>query len=116
MGDANILNKLPVSASNLYAKNMYNFIDNMFNKEIKNFELNLKDEIIEKHFGKMMEIDPFIFRIKYIYIINICRILCSMECYAFSTYSPNVCNKRYFICNNSWSYNSCISRFIIRYL
>ena len=48
MGDANILNKLPVSASNLYAKNMYNFIDNMFNKEIKNFELNLKDEIIEK--------------------------------------------------------------------
>ena len=27
MGDSNILNKLPVSASNLYAKNMFNFIN-----------------------------------------------------------------------------------------
>ena len=35
MGEANILNKLPVSASNLYAKNMYNFINNLFNKEKK---------------------------------------------------------------------------------
>ena len=26
LGDSNILNKLPVSASNLYAKNMFNFI------------------------------------------------------------------------------------------
>ena len=47
MGEANILNKLPVSASNLYAKNMYNFISNLYDKE-KNFEINLEDEIIEK--------------------------------------------------------------------
>ena len=48
MGDSNILNKLPVSASNLYAKNMFNFIQNMFDKEKKSFEINLEDEIIEK--------------------------------------------------------------------
>ena len=33
MGEKNILNKLPISASNLYAKNMFNFINNLFNKE-----------------------------------------------------------------------------------
>ena len=48
MGEANILNKLPVSASNLYAKNIYNFINNLFDKEKKTFEINLEDEIIEK--------------------------------------------------------------------
>ena len=48
MGEANILNKLPVSASNLYAKNMFNFIDNLFDKEKKSFEMNLEDEIIQK--------------------------------------------------------------------
>ena len=35
MGEANILNKLPVSASNLYAKNMFNFVNNLFDKEKK---------------------------------------------------------------------------------
>ena len=48
MGDANILNKLPVSASNLYAKNIFNFIDNLFDKEKKTFKINLEDEIINK--------------------------------------------------------------------
>ena len=48
MGESNILNKLPVSASNLYAKNMFNFISNLYDKEKKTFEINLKDEIIEK--------------------------------------------------------------------
>ena len=48
MGEENILNKLPVSASNLYSKNMFNFISNLFNKEKKIFEINLEDEIIEK--------------------------------------------------------------------
>ena len=48
MGEGNILNKLPVSASNLYAKNMYNFINNLFDNDKKNFEINLEDEIIEK--------------------------------------------------------------------
>ena len=35
MGERNILNKLPVSASNLYAKNMFNFVENLFDKENK---------------------------------------------------------------------------------
>ena len=30
MGESNILNKLPVSASNLYAKNVFNFVDNLY--------------------------------------------------------------------------------------
>ena len=48
MGETNILNKLPISASNLYAKNMFNFVNNLINKENKSFEINLEDEIIEK--------------------------------------------------------------------
>ena len=48
MGEQNILNKLPVSASNLYAKNMYNFLSNLYDKEKKAFNINLEDEIIEK--------------------------------------------------------------------
>ena len=48
MGESNILNKLPVSASNLYAKNMFNFVNNLFDKENKKININLQDEIIEK--------------------------------------------------------------------
>ena len=48
MGEANILNKLPVSASNLYAKNMFNFVNNLFDKENGTFKINLEDEIINK--------------------------------------------------------------------
>ena len=48
MGESNILNKLPISASNLYAKNVFNFVDNLFDKENKNININLEDEIIEK--------------------------------------------------------------------
>ena len=48
MGESNILNKLPVSSSNLYAKNIFNFIDNLFDKENKKININLEDEIIEK--------------------------------------------------------------------
>ena len=48
MGKTNILNKLPVSASNLYAKNVFNFVNNLFDKEKKSFEINLEDEIIDK--------------------------------------------------------------------
>tara|TARA_B100001027_G_C16196931_1_gene298775 strand:- start:56 stop:925 length:870 start_codon:yes stop_codon:yes gene_type:complete len=48
MGEKNILNKLPVSASNLYAKNLFNFISNLFDKEKKIFNINLEDEIINK--------------------------------------------------------------------
>ena len=48
IGEANILNKLPVSASNLYAKNVFNFISNLYDKENKKLNINLEDEIIEK--------------------------------------------------------------------
>ena len=48
LGEANILNKLPVSASNLYAKNVFNFISNLYDKENKKLNINLDDEIIEK--------------------------------------------------------------------
>ena len=39
MGESNILNKLPISSSNLYAKNMYNFVNNLFDKEKKIFDI-----------------------------------------------------------------------------
>ena len=48
MGESNILNKLPISASNLYSKNVFNFIENLFDKESKKININLEDEIIEK--------------------------------------------------------------------
>ena len=48
MGENNILNKLPISASSLYAKNVFNFIDNLFDKKDKKININLEDEIIEK--------------------------------------------------------------------
>ena len=48
LGETNILNKLPVSASNLYAKNVFNFISNLYDKENKKLNINLEDEIIEK--------------------------------------------------------------------
>ena len=48
MGESNILNKLPNSASNLYAKNMFNFVGNLYDKENKKFNINLEDEIIKK--------------------------------------------------------------------
>ena len=40
MGESNILNKLPISASNLYAKNMFNFVENLFDRESKKSKLN----------------------------------------------------------------------------
>ncbi len=48
MGEGNILNKLPISASSLYAKNVFNFVDNLFDKKNKKININLEDEIIEK--------------------------------------------------------------------
>jgi NAD(P) transhydrogenase subunit alpha len=48
MGERNILNKLPVSASNLYAKNLFNFVLNLYDKENKKIYINLEDEIIKK--------------------------------------------------------------------
>jgi H+-translocating NAD(P) transhydrogenase subunit alpha len=48
MGETNILNKLPVSASGLYARNVFNFVLNLYDKEGKKININLEDEIIEK--------------------------------------------------------------------
>ena len=48
MGESNILNKLPISASNLYSKNVLNFVSNLYDKESKKININLEDEIIEK--------------------------------------------------------------------
>ena len=48
LGESNILNKLPISASNLYAKNVFNFVSNLYDKENKKININLDDEIIEK--------------------------------------------------------------------
>ena len=48
MGETNILNKLAISASSLYAKNVFNFVVNLYDKENNKININLEDEIIEK--------------------------------------------------------------------
>ena len=48
MGESNILNKLPISSSNLYAKNVFNFVSNLYDKDNKKIDINLDDEIIQK--------------------------------------------------------------------
>ncbi len=48
MGERNILNKLPKSSSSLYAKNVFNFVSNLYDKENKKININLEDEIIAK--------------------------------------------------------------------
>ena len=41
------MNKLPVTASSLYAKNIFSFIRNLYSKEKKQFVVNMEDEIIK---------------------------------------------------------------------
>ncbi len=48
MGEKNILNKLPTSSSALYAKNVFNFVTNLYDKENNKININLDDEIISK--------------------------------------------------------------------
>jgi len=48
VGAKNILNKLALTASNLYAKNLYSFVNNLYNKEKKDVYINQGDEIISK--------------------------------------------------------------------
>ncbi len=50
IGYKNILNKLPLSATKLYSKNLYNFFINLYDKEDANLNINLKDEIINRTF------------------------------------------------------------------
>tara|TARA_B100000575_G_C23088288_1_gene627329 strand:- start:300 stop:1382 length:1083 start_codon:yes stop_codon:yes gene_type:complete len=46
VGESVILNKLPISASNLYAKNLFNFVLNLYDKKNNNININMEDEII----------------------------------------------------------------------
>ena len=48
MSSKNILNKLALTASNLYAKNLSSFVNNLYNREKKDVYINQKDEIISK--------------------------------------------------------------------
>ena len=48
LGEKNILNKLPTSSSNLYAKNLFNFVSNLYDKKNNRININLEDEIITK--------------------------------------------------------------------
>ena len=73
IGVKNLMNRLPLTASNLYAKNLFSFIRNLYSREKKDFNINMDDEIINKSIlkeGNVMEIDPFIFRLS-IFILSI---------------------------------------------
>ena len=48
VGVKSLMNKLPLTASNLYAKNLFSFVRNLYSKEKKSFNINLDDEIISK--------------------------------------------------------------------
>ena len=48
IGAKNLMNKLPLTSSNLYSKNIFSFVRNLYNKEKKSFDINLEDEIIVK--------------------------------------------------------------------
>jgi NAD(P) transhydrogenase subunit alpha len=48
IGVKSLMNRLPLTASNLYAKNLFSFIRNLYSKEKKDFHVNLEDEIIKK--------------------------------------------------------------------
>ena len=48
IGVKSLMNRLPLTASSLYAKNLFSFIRNLYSKEKKDFNINLEDEIIEK--------------------------------------------------------------------
>ena len=43
-----LMNSLPLTASSLYAKNLFSFIRNLYSREKKIFNINLEDEIILK--------------------------------------------------------------------
>ena len=48
IGVKSLMNSVPLTASNLYAKNLFSFIRNLYSKDKKDFNINLEDEIIEK--------------------------------------------------------------------
>ena len=48
IGVKSLMNRLPLTASSLYSKNLFSFIRNLYSKEKKDFNLNHEDEIINK--------------------------------------------------------------------
>tara|TARA_B100002051_G_scaffold212663_1_gene204435 strand:- start:52 stop:1137 length:1086 start_codon:yes stop_codon:yes gene_type:complete len=48
LGEKNILNKLPISSSSLYSKNLFNFVLNLYDIKTKKININMEDEIINK--------------------------------------------------------------------
>ena len=48
IGVKSLMNSLPLTASSLYAKNLFSFIRNLYSKDKKDFNINLEDVIIEK--------------------------------------------------------------------
>jgi len=48
IGVKSLMNRLPLTASSLYAKNIFSFIRNLYSRDKKEFNLNLEDEIISK--------------------------------------------------------------------
>ncbi len=48
IGVENLMNKLPITASSLYAKNLFSFIRNLYSRDKKDFNINMEDEIINK--------------------------------------------------------------------
>ena len=48
IGVKSLMNSLPLTASSLYAKNLFSFLRNLYSREKKDFNINLEDEIIIK--------------------------------------------------------------------
>ena len=48
IGVKSLMNRLPLTASSLYAKNLFSFLRNLYSREKKDFNINLEDEIINK--------------------------------------------------------------------
>ncbi|MDA9684754.1 Re/Si-specific NAD(P)(+) transhydrogenase subunit alpha [Candidatus Pelagibacter bacterium] len=48
IGVKSLMNSLPLTASSLYAKNLFSFLRNLYSREKKDFNINLEDEIISK--------------------------------------------------------------------
>tara|TARA_Y200000002_G_C22617737_1_gene636773 strand:+ start:149 stop:1243 length:1095 start_codon:yes stop_codon:yes gene_type:complete len=54
IGVKSLMNRLPLTASSLYSKNLFSFIRNLYSKEKKDFNINLEDEIISKSLIKQI--------------------------------------------------------------
>ena len=48
IGVKSLMNRLPLTASSLYSKNLFSFIRNLYSREKKDFNINLEDEILNK--------------------------------------------------------------------